>query len=223
MPNVRSTSEKRSPPSTASEPTAAPATTRSSSSASLSTRSRRASRCSTVNTRRILALHVIERGGSDFPAPDFEKEVQTQFLRTRIRPRGGGEPKGHLIRRLRYSMRPVSLPGSDRYGTTGSPRIAPRRGVLAQEAVSEIVGVEPEQVATISNEQPGSDGVSAAPKPSHIDLGRSFRHAAQHRVSHATARGEARTHRVAQRPRGRSTDPRLDAPAAPEHVHQYSN
>src|SRR5256714_6133406 len=50
MPNVRSTSENRSPPSMASEPTRAPATTRSSSSASPSRRSRRASRCSTVNT-----------------------------------------------------------------------------------------------------------------------------------------------------------------------------
>src|SRR2546423_295210 len=49
-PKVRSRSEKRSPPPTASEPTAAPATTRSSSSASRSRRSRRASRCSTVNT-----------------------------------------------------------------------------------------------------------------------------------------------------------------------------
>src|SRR5438876_11988 len=52
MPKVRSKSEKRSPPSTASEPTAAPATTRSSRSATRSTCSRRASRCSTVNTSR---------------------------------------------------------------------------------------------------------------------------------------------------------------------------
>src|SRR5919201_64608 len=52
MAKVRSKSEKRSPPSTASDPTAAPATTRSSSSAIRSRRSRRASRCSTVNTKR---------------------------------------------------------------------------------------------------------------------------------------------------------------------------
>src|SRR5215211_7576778 len=51
-PKVRSRSEKRSPSSTASEPTAAPSTMRSSSCASLNTRSRRASRCSTVNTTR---------------------------------------------------------------------------------------------------------------------------------------------------------------------------
>src|SRR2546423_2846468 len=50
MPKVRSKSEKRSPPPTASDPTAAPATTRSPPSASRSTRSRSASRCSTVNT-----------------------------------------------------------------------------------------------------------------------------------------------------------------------------
>src|SRR5947208_4643417 len=47
---VRSRSEKRSPPPTASEPTAAPATTRRSFSARVKTLSRRASRCSTVNT-----------------------------------------------------------------------------------------------------------------------------------------------------------------------------
>src|SRR5437867_4231097 len=51
MPKLRSRSEKRSPPSTASEPTTAPATTRASASASRSRCSRTASRCSTVNTR----------------------------------------------------------------------------------------------------------------------------------------------------------------------------
>ena len=45
MPKVRSRSETRSPPSTASEPTMAPATTRSSRAPSPSTRSRRSSRC----------------------------------------------------------------------------------------------------------------------------------------------------------------------------------
>ncbi len=58
IPKVRSKSEKRSPPSTASEPTAAPATTRSSSAASRSRCSRRASRCSTVNTSARVYLRV---------------------------------------------------------------------------------------------------------------------------------------------------------------------
>src|ERR671923_241538 len=98
MANVRSRSEKRSPLSTASEPTAAPATTRSSSRASCSTQSRRASRCSTVNTLEVLELEVLEaedderlaRAGADAdvaaldavaillrgygPAVDFEAE-----------------------------------------------------------------------------------------------------------------------------------------------------
>src|SRR5215211_7854463 len=51
MPKLRSRSEKRSPPSTASEPTAAAATTCSSASASRSRRSRTTPRCATVNTR----------------------------------------------------------------------------------------------------------------------------------------------------------------------------
>src|SRR5690242_17024358 len=46
---VRSRSEKRSPPPSASDPTSAPATTRLSLPAMASTWSRRASRCSTVN------------------------------------------------------------------------------------------------------------------------------------------------------------------------------
>src|SRR2546421_3287824 len=77
MLKVRSKSEKRSPPSTASEPTAAPATTRSSSSASRSRRSRRASRCSTVNTMRDPTSAVsrtapadLGRGHRDTPSED---------------------------------------------------------------------------------------------------------------------------------------------------------
>src|SRR6266540_3824003 len=45
--------------------------------------------------------------------------------------RGSGERRGHLIRRLRYRMRPVGLPlDQHQVRTTGSLRIASGRGVL---------------------------------------------------------------------------------------------